>query len=60
MEIHPALLLGFEKIYAYTSDQGGIRHALFDSDKTSFSDAKFMLYFLSCFTFLLNHDRQIR
>jgi hypothetical protein len=50
IDIHPALLSGFEKIYAYTSDQGGIRHAIFDSDKTSFSDAKFML--VSCSAFI--------
>jgi len=49
-EIHPSLLLGFEKIYAYTSDQGGIRHAIFDTDKTSHSDAKFML--VSCSAFI--------
>jgi len=50
IEIHPALLSGFEKIYAYTSDQGGIRHAIFDSPKSSFSDAKFML--VSCSAFI--------
>jgi hypothetical protein len=50
IDVHPSLLLGFEKIYAYTSDQGGIRHAIFDSDKTSFSDAKFML--VSCSAFI--------
>ena len=49
-EIHPSLLSGFEKIYAYTSDQGGIRHAIFDTDKTSHSDAKFML--VSCSAFI--------
>ncbi len=50
IDVHPALISGFEKIYAYTSDQGGIRHAIFDSDKTSFSDAKFML--VSCSAFI--------
>lgn len=49
-EIHPALLGGFEKIYAYTSDAGGIRHAIFDTDKTTFTDAKFML--VSCSAFI--------
>jgi len=48
--LHPALISGFEKIYAYTSDQGGIRHAIFDTDKTSFSDAKFML--VSCSAYI--------
>jgi len=50
IDVHPALISGFEKIYAYTSDQRGIRHAIFDSDKTSFSDAKFML--VSCSAFI--------
>lgn len=48
--IHPALLAGFEKIYAYTSDQDGVRHAIFDSPNSSFSDAKFML--VSCSAFI--------
>ena len=50
IHVHPALISGFEKMYAYTSDEGGIRHAIFDSDKTSFSDAKFML--VSCSAFI--------
>jgi hypothetical protein len=49
-DLHPALLDGFGKIYAYTSDAQGIRHALFDKDKTSFSDAKYML--VSCSAFI--------
>ena len=50
IEIHPALISGFEKIYAYTSDQGGIRHAIFDTDQTTYADAKFML--VSCSAFI--------
>ncbi len=43
--LHPALKGGFEKLYAYTSDENGIRHALIDEptavvDET---DAIFML-----------------
>ncbi|SFH74784.1 hypothetical protein SAMN04515618_102314 [Collimonas sp. OK307] len=42
--IHPALEGAFAKLYGYTSDGGGIRHALTDaSEQPSFSDAKFML-----------------
>ena len=50
VEMHPALLAGFEKIYAYTSDEDGIRHAIVDLPTSSFSDAKFML--VSCSAFI--------
>jgi hypothetical protein len=49
--LHPALEGAFLKLYGYTSDQGGIRHALADSsDPPSFADAKFMLVACSAFT----------
>ncbi|WP_189488513.1 hypothetical protein [Asticcacaulis endophyticus] len=42
--IHPALKTGLEKIYAYTSDEKGIRHALLDENhKCDQADAQFML-----------------
>ena len=49
--IHPALKQGFLKLYGYTSDQGGIRHAegMFESNVT-FEEAKFML--VSCSAFI--------
>lgn len=49
--IHPALKGAFSKLYGYTSDEGGIRHAegLFESDVT-FEEAKFML--VSCCAFV--------
>lgn len=49
--IHPALKIAFQKLYAYTSDQGGIRHAegMFESNVT-FEEAKFML--VSCSAFI--------
>ena len=48
--IHPALREAFKKLYVYTSDQGGIRHAegMFESD-VSFEDAEFMLVSCSAF-----------
>lgn len=47
---HPALEKGFLAIYGYTSDSGGIRHALVDEDQTpSYADAKFMLVACSGF-----------
>ena len=34
---------GFQKIYSWSSDKEGIRHALMDDPNLSFDDAKFML-----------------
>nr|VFK20174.1 MAG: hypothetical protein BECKLPF1236A_GA0070988_102515 [Candidatus Kentron sp. LPFa]VFK30624.1 MAG: hypothetical protein BECKLPF1236C_GA0070990_101165 [Candidatus Kentron sp. LPFa] len=53
--IHPALEKGFSAIYGFTSDSGGIRHALMDGDAApSYADAKFMLVACSGFVgFLL-------
>jgi hypothetical protein len=48
--IHPALKKGFSAIYGYTSDAGGIRHALLDQPNLNFEDAKFML--VSCSAFI--------
>lgn len=49
-KIHPALKEGFSKIYGYTSDEGGIRHAMLDEPNLSPADAKFFL--LSCTSFI--------
>ena len=48
--LHPALKEGFSKLYGYTSDQGGIRHAegLFESN-VSFDEAKYFLVSCSAF-----------
>jgi hypothetical protein len=48
--IHPALKKGFSNIYGYTSDAGGIRHALLDEPNLKFEDAKYML--VSCSAFI--------
>ena len=42
---HPALREGFSKIYGYTNDEQGIRHALLDAEKSNVSqdEAIFML-----------------
>lgn len=48
--IHPALKKGFGNIYGYTSDAGGIRHALLDEPNLDFEDAKYML--VSCSAFI--------
>ncbi len=49
--IHPALKLSFEKLYGYTSDANGIRHAGdIGGPNSTFSEAKFML--ISCSAFI--------
>ncbi len=48
--VHPALRDGFEKLYAYTSDAGGIRHAIMkDGAEPTQEDAKYMLVSCSAF-----------
>ena len=47
--LHPALKRAFSSLYGYTSDQGGIRHALMEKDNNDFYDAKFMLVVCSAF-----------
>lgn len=48
--LHPALKDGFLKLYGYTSDEGGIRHAMLDEPNLSAADAKFFL--LACTNFI--------
>ena len=47
--LHPALRTAFSNLYGYTSDEGGIRHALIETEKVDFNDAKFMLVVCSAF-----------
>lgn len=47
--LHGALKSGFLKLYGYTSDGDGIRHALTENENVSFEDAKFMLVACSAF-----------
>ena len=48
--LHPALKAGFSGLYGYTSDEGGIRHALMEDSRTvTFEEAKFMLVACSAF-----------
>lgn len=56
MEFHGALKAGFEKLYAYTNDEKGIRHSLLLSEaNVDKHDAIFMLSSCSAFvTFLVN------
>jgi len=49
-QIHPAFEQALMKLYGYTSDGGGIRHALTEDTVTpSYADAKFMLVAASAF-----------
>jgi len=50
LRLHRALRNGFISIYGYTSDSGGIRHALLGESNIEFEDAKYML--VSCSAFI--------
>ncbi len=47
--LHPSLKEGFQKLYGYTSDAQGIRHALLEEPNLDIEDAKFMLVSCSAF-----------
>ncbi|MCC5880997.1 MAG: hypothetical protein JJU03_14025 [Idiomarina sp.] len=49
INLHPALKTAFSSLYGYTSDEGGIRHALLESEKLRFEDAKFFMVVCSAF-----------
>lgn len=49
VDMHPALKGAFDKLYGYTSDADGIRHALLLESNLQFEDAKFMLVSCSAF-----------
>jgi|SRR5208337_1589098 len=51
--LHPALETAFQKLYGYTNDADGIRHALKEGSSLSLADAKFMLVVSSAFINLL-------
>lgn len=53
LSIHPALVEGFSSIYGYTSDEGGIRHAMQEDSKCAFEDAEYMLVSCSAFVHYL-------
>jgi hypothetical protein len=50
VQLHPSLREAFTKLYGYTSDAGGIRHAMKDETDLDIEDAVFML--ASCSAFL--------
>lgn len=50
VDLHSALNKAFEKLYGWTSDEKGIRHASMDDNDAKSEDAKFML--ISCSAFI--------
>lgn len=48
-QLHPALKEGFLKLYGYTSDEQGIRHAMLDEPNLTASDARYFLVSCSAF-----------
>ncbi|MFX0204064.1 MAG: AbiJ-NTD4 domain-containing protein [Candidatus Hodarchaeota archaeon] len=48
-EIHGVLKSGFKKLYGYSSDEDGIRHAILDLPNVGFSEAKYMIVSCSAF-----------
>src|SRR5258708_18786616 len=60
ISIHPAMKKGFTSLYAYTSDEKGIRHALLDDStaKVDETDALFMFGACAAFvSYLINKAR---
>lgn len=47
--LHGALRAGFVKLYGYTSDEGGIRHAILEEQNVGFDEAKYMVVSCSAF-----------
>jgi hypothetical protein len=47
--LHGAIKNAFSSLYGYTSDEGGIRHALMELPTVKFEDAKFFLVVCSAF-----------
>lgn len=47
--IHPALRSSLSALYGYTCDSDGIRHAMLEESKLTFTDAKFMLVACTAF-----------
>lgn len=56
-KIHPAMQSAFEKLYGYTSDANGIRHANgLGEGNSTFEEAKYMLISCSAFVNYLKED----
>lgn len=49
VEIHGALDTAMRQLYGFTSDSGGVRHAILDQSTVGYDEAKFMLVACSAF-----------
>lgn len=59
--LHAALKSAFSNLYGYTSDEGGIRHALMENEEgNDFHDAKFMLVVCSAFINYVDGKMQVK
>ncbi len=50
--LHPALKEGFIRLYGYTSDEKGIRHALLESDNKDVGVDEALFMFSACAAFV--------
>lgn len=58
-KLNPFLKSSFEKLYAYSNDKGGIRHALMDESQIELEDARFFLISCSAFSnYLIDKGRR--
>ena len=58
-KINLTLKAGFEKLYPYSNNKNGIRHALMDEEIINPEDAKFFLIACSAFTnYLIEKAKQ--
>ena len=57
-QLHKALKDGFLKLYGYTSDEQGIRHAMLDEPNLTSADARYFL--VSCSSFVNYLKSQLR
>lgn len=51
--LHPAMKEALSKLYGYTNDDDGIRHALMEENKVTAAEARFMLVICSAFVSFL-------
>ena len=58
VDIHGSLKAGFLKIYGFTSDDDGIRHAILEQPSVGFAEAKFMVVTCSAFVHYLIQKSQ--
>jgi hypothetical protein len=52
VRIHPSLISGFGKLYGYTSDEEGVRHALLTEPVSPVDEAEALYMFGSCAAFV--------